>query len=382
MKFVGVALAVALCAVLAVVGVVMAGVAGFFADEETSGLAAQVCDSAAAVTASTDQLPTVPGFSTEQLTNAGHILAAGADLDVPRRAQQVAVMTALGESSLRVLDHGDNVGPDSRGLFQQRANGAWGSYSDRMDPHTSATNFYRALLNVPGWQALEPTIAAHRTQRNANPWHYESYWPDATAIVDAFQAQTTGAVPAADQVSLPDQQAAPQAAEHLGRAPCAGELSTGAISPQGWANPASGHLTSPFGYRTHPITGQHHLHTGSDVANACGSTPVYAAADGVVIWQGAGGYQGRTGNQIVIDHDGTGGVITRYGHVLTGSILVRTGDHVTAGQQIASIGGDPTLDPQGAGGSTGCHLHFEVNLLGIPVDAREHLASHGVELGS
>jgi len=154
------------------------------------------------------------------------------------------------------------------------------------------------------------------------------------------------------------------------------------VGTEGWANPASGHLTSPFGYRTHPITGQHHLHTGSDVANACGSTPVYAAADGVVIWQGAGGYQGRTGNQIVMDHDGTGGVITRYGHVLTGSILVRTGDHVTAGQQIASIGGDPTLDPQGAGGSTGCHLHFEVNLLGIPVDAREHLASHGVQLGS
>ena len=122
MKFVGIALAAALCAVLAVVGVVMAGVAGFFADEETSGLAAQVCDSAAAVTASTDQLPTVAGFSTEQLTNAGHILAAGADLDVPLRAQQVAVMTALGESSLRVLDHGDNVGPDSRCLFQHRAN--------------------------------------------------------------------------------------------------------------------------------------------------------------------------------------------------------------------------------------------------------------------
>lgn len=191
-----------------------------------------------------------------------------------------------------------------------------------------------------------------------------------------------GSGPPVDRVSLPDQPTVPQAADHLGRAPCAGELSTGAISPQGWANPASGHLTSPFGYRIHPITGQHHLHTGSDVANACGSTPVYAAADGVVIWQGAGGYQGRTGNQIVMDHDGTGGVITRYGHVLTGSILVRTGDHVTAGQQIASIGGDPTLDPQGAGGSTGCHLHFEVNLLGIPVDAREHLASHGVQLGS
>ena len=57
----------------------------------------------------------------------------------------ISVMVALGESGLRVLDYGDGPGPDSRGLFQQRDNGAWGSYADRMDPTTSATNFIKAL---------------------------------------------------------------------------------------------------------------------------------------------------------------------------------------------------------------------------------------------
>jgi hypothetical protein len=95
-------------------------------------------------------------------------------------------MTAMGESSLRVLDRGDAVGPDSRGLFQQRDNGAWGSYADRMDPATSATNFFRALQGVPDWRSLPPTIAAHRTQRNADPYHYERWWDDAVEVVSAL----------------------------------------------------------------------------------------------------------------------------------------------------------------------------------------------------
>jgi hypothetical protein len=95
-------------------------------------------------------------------------------------------MTAMGESSLRVLDRGDAVGPDSRGLFQQRDNGAWGSYADRMDPITSATNFFRALQEVRDWRSLRPTIAAHRTQRNADPEHYERYWEPAVAVVSAL----------------------------------------------------------------------------------------------------------------------------------------------------------------------------------------------------
>ncbi|MDB5243864.1 MAG: surface antigen [Spirosoma sp.] len=133
----------------------------------------------------------VAGYEGDQLTNAALILAAGQHLDLPLRARTIGVMTAMGESSLHVLDHGDSAGPDSRGLFQQRGNGAWGSYADRMDPTISATNFFQALRAVPGWETLEPTIAAHRVQHNADPYHYARYWDAAITVTAALQHLST-----------------------------------------------------------------------------------------------------------------------------------------------------------------------------------------------
>ena len=128
----------------------------------------------------------IAGYSGVQLANARAIIDAGKALGLSARGQTIGVMTAMGESGLRVLDHGDSVGPDSRGLFQQRGGGAWGSLGDRMDPGVSSVNFFKALLSVQGWERLDPTIAAHRVQRNADPYLYESYWPAATAVVSAL----------------------------------------------------------------------------------------------------------------------------------------------------------------------------------------------------
>lgn len=132
-------------------------------------------------------LPTesVAGYSGEQLVNAALIVSAGKALDLSVKGQTIGVMTAMGESSLQVLDRGDGPGPDSRGLFQQRDNGAWGSYEDRMDPTISSTNFFKALQKVEGWESLSPTEAAHKVQRNADPFHYEPYWADAIDVVAA-----------------------------------------------------------------------------------------------------------------------------------------------------------------------------------------------------
>jgi hypothetical protein len=134
--------------------------------------------------------PSVAGYGGEQLANARAIVDAGVAMGAPLEAQQIAVMTAMGESGLRVLDHGDAVGPDSRGLFQQRDNGSWGSYEDRMDPMISATSFYRVLLALPGWQSMEPTIAAHEVQRNADERHYERFHPAAVEVVAAVTTRT------------------------------------------------------------------------------------------------------------------------------------------------------------------------------------------------
>ena len=121
-------------------------------------------------------------YSGEQLVNAVHIINVGVDLDLSRRDQTIGVMTAMGESSLRVLDQGDDVGPDSRGLFQQRDNGAWGTYEDRMDPTISATMFFEALMEVEDRDDMKPTMVAHAVQSNADPHHYTPYWQSANEV--------------------------------------------------------------------------------------------------------------------------------------------------------------------------------------------------------
>ncbi|WP_442856264.1 hypothetical protein [Arthrobacter sp. U41] len=128
----------------------------------------------------------VEGYTQEQLKNAAAIMGAGRALNLSVNGQMISVMVALGESGLRVLDTGDAAGPDSRGLFQQRDNGAWGTYADRMDPTTSATNFIKALQGVPGWELLDPSIAGNKVQRNADPYHYQRYWPKAVKLVQAL----------------------------------------------------------------------------------------------------------------------------------------------------------------------------------------------------
>ena len=126
----------------------------------------------------------VGGWTGEQLEHAAIVMRAGRDLGMGERDVQVAVMTAMGESSLRVLDRGDRAGPDSRGLFQQRD--PWGPYEVRMDAYGSAVLFYRALARVDGRDAMAPTLVAHAVQINRDPNHYERWWDDAGEVVAAI----------------------------------------------------------------------------------------------------------------------------------------------------------------------------------------------------
>ena len=124
----------------------------------------------------------------DQVVNAAIIIKAGQAMGLDAKAVTIGVMTAMGESQLVNIDRGDTVGPDARGLFQQRANGAWGSYEERMNPAIAATSFFKALTAVPEYLALEPTIAAHKVQRNADPYHYAPYWADAVLLVSTLTA--------------------------------------------------------------------------------------------------------------------------------------------------------------------------------------------------
>lgn len=143
-------------------------------------------------------------FDQEQRDNAAIIMIAGRDLGLSVRDQAIAVMTAMGESSLRNIDYGDwetsgVTNPDgspttSIGLFQQQD--GWGTREQRLDRYTAATLFYRAMAaRVPERDALEPTIVAHRTQINKNPDHYARYWPLAVALVESLTGTDSGLEP-------------------------------------------------------------------------------------------------------------------------------------------------------------------------------------------
>lgn len=137
-------------------------------------------------------LPSVHGLDSEQVGNAARIVATGTELGVPVRGQVIAVATALQESSLRVLLHGDSAGPDSRGLFQQRD--PWGPLEVRLDPEGSARLFYEQLVQVPDWWTLPLTQAAQAVQNSAHPDHYAKWESTAKAVVSAV----TGVVCAPD----------------------------------------------------------------------------------------------------------------------------------------------------------------------------------------
>lgn len=125
-------------------------------------------------------------------------------------------------------------------------------------------------------------------------------------------------------------------------------------TPSGW--PIKGWITSEFGERISPYTGEvGTLHTGLDIANKTG-TPIIAAADGITVHAGwtAGGY----GKLVEISHGY--GYATFYGHC--SRLKASPGQKVRKGDIIAYVGS--------TGNATGPHLHYEVRLYGVPVNPK------------
>lgn len=119
-----------------------------------------------------------------------------------------------------------------------------------------------------------------------------------------------------------------------------------------WPCPSYKRISSPYGYRTHPISGTRKLHKGLDISASSGN-PVIAAASGTVV---KSYFSSSYGNYVVISHGG--GVMTAYAHMTRR--LVSTGQRVAAGQQVGTVGS--------TGNSTGPHLHFEVYVGGSTVN--------------
>lgn len=182
----------------------------------------------------------VPGLSepNEQIPNAKAIVATGIQKRVPARGHVIALATALQESTLINLDHGDR---DSLGLFQQRPSQGWGTREQIMDPVYSSTRFYEGLMKTDDWEQMPLTVAAQKVQRSGFPDAYAKHEPLATALQHAI-APTLGAVPAGSLPGTPG----------LGPGACAepadvdfGEIPPGTI-PEGYQIP----VTAPVEVKT------------------------------------------------------------------------------------------------------------------------------------
>jgi murein DD-endopeptidase MepM/ murein hydrolase activator NlpD/exonuclease III len=283
-----------------------------------------------------------------QRANAATVIQVGQQLGVPDQGIVVALATARQESAFRNyandglgsdlvasqrriaaslrLPH-DAVGTDhgSLGVFQQQWP-LWGTIRELMTPAMAAQRFYTRLLRVPGWERMTVTEAAQAVQRSAHPDAYADDVPIAYELL-------TGQHP-------PDAESAASALSVAG-----GDCST--IAPGQVAYPLPPGTSSDLRNFGHTSALWATVHTGTDLAAACG-TPVLAATNGTVVIRTD---QPWSGNWLVEVSTGAGQLTTWYGHMQ--ELDVTDGQAVTAGQQLGQVGS--------LGNATRCHLHFEVH---------------------
>lgn len=322
----------------------------------------------------TPEVPAVASLNASQSGYATQIVRATIDKKLPRQAAVIAIMTALQESTLRMwwnpkVPGSQALSPEpaaqgtdgySVGLFQQQVHGAafsWGTVEQAMDPIYSTGMFLDRLVTVVGWQTMGNGKAAQTVQVSAHPTYYDKWEDQAETIVTAVTP--TGTVwgeaggEAAEGGHQHGEETSPGESVDCGASGNTGGGQAGSI--EGWVWPLEAGTPAPYGWRFHPIRHVWAIHYGTDIPQPAG-TPIFAAADGVVI---EARVYGSYGNWVLIQH--ANGMYSGYAHILDQGTLVTAGQTVTAGQQIAKVGS--------TGGSTGNHLHFEVRTGPLGTDA-------------
>jgi murein DD-endopeptidase MepM/ murein hydrolase activator NlpD len=183
-------------------------------------------------------------------------------------------------------------------------------------------------LRIPNQDGIVHTVKQGDTLESIAK-KYGKYAVNPQSILIANELFTGNILPK-DAIFIPGAQLSPE--EHLG------------ITGNFFLWPVRGRITSPYGYRVSPFTGNRTFHSGMDIGSPLG-TPIRAAMAGLVT---AAGYDATFGNYVVISHHA--GYRTMYGHM--NAIRVKAGAYVGAGDLIGTVGS--------TGLSTGAHLHFTV----------------------
>lgn len=240
---------------------------------------------------------------------------------------------------------------------------------------TSKDLYARALEDRNTVQKLTDQANVAKQELERRRAIAQAAFEQAQAAAQAAQVATAAASAHVEEVkaqlqALQEKSMAVQASYNEGLAKAQAAAGARVNLRTGWAIPAVGPISSGFGPRYHPIYHEWKLHTGTDIAAGC-NAPIFAGHAGTVVYAG---WYSDLGNFIEVDHGN--GLVTGYGHIVNGGILVSQGQAVKAGQQIAKVGS--------TGGSTGCHLHYMVRtggLWGPPQDPVPFMRSQGMPLG-
>ena len=231
------------------------------------------------------------------------------------------------------------------GTAEQDATATASGPTDKTEDDSAAGNEAPAASTSDA-SKQDTAVVSAAGEAKAQPAKAESQEVSATCSVvgtDAKGAQQTWA--AAQRITLKEGSTAADLSEQLFKQ--AG-LTTD-YDPNGTWGWALNTITSPFGWRYHPIYHTQKYHSGVDIGASYGAT-IVAADGGTIITAGTvSGY----GNCVVINHGN--GITTLYGHM--SSIAVRVGQKVSKGQTIGYVGS--------TGNSTGPHLHWEVTVNGV-----------------
>ncbi|MGY3056157.1 murein DD-endopeptidase MepM/ murein hydrolase activator NlpD [Streptomyces sp. TE3672] len=283
-------------------------------------------------------------WAEEQKRNASVITNVARSRGLPPRAAVIGVATAIQESMLKNIRHGDR---DSQGLFQQRPSQGWGTVAQVTDPIHASNSFFERLAKVDKWQTKPLTQAAQNVQRSGFPDAYAKWEKTAGELVvkswgkKAVLSTTSGCDAVKNAANSTD-------------------------AKGGWALPVeNSRVTTP--YKAGGGMWSSGSHTGIDFPVAT-NTRVQAVGTGTVVEAGWGG---AYGNNVVIKM--SDGKYTQYGHL--SKVTVIKGQTVKARQQIGISGA--------TGNASGPHLHFEARTgpaYGSDTDPLAYLRSHGLSL--
>ncbi|MEV5010259.1 heavy metal transporter [Streptomyces sp. NPDC093064] len=182
----------------------------------------------------------------DQTSHAATIAAVAHARGLPEQAVTIALATAIQESKLRNLSHGDR---DSLGLFQQRPSQGWGTPAQISDPVYAVGKFFDALVKVPHYLNLPVTEAAQQVQHSGYPEAYAQHQAMATTLADVLTGRAGPALSCTVSAADPTASAGQNGATDAVREDGAGDAVAAAVRREfGWA-PAAVPATGSAGVR-------------------------------------------------------------------------------------------------------------------------------------